>query len=168
MNESDDDAVWAYHGRAAGRSSVSSLVFATLTMLAGAVDPVIGSYEASGLDGDISFDRVGRYQAYGLDQFESMELEGLKTSTDVNWDNVRWGELQAQCVEDNHQRFRAFKRRPDNSVQYSNLNQNMADQGRTPRRPKQLSQATSSPSRGPRSWFVYGQALRGPRTQCSI
>jgi len=90
----------------------------------GAVDPLIGSYEAAGLDGDVSFDRVGRFQAYGLDQFESFDTfdaEELKKSTDIDWDNVKWGDLQDDCVQANRMRYKPVKERPDNSIQYSNI-----------------------------------------------
>jgi hypothetical protein len=129
MNESNDDAVWAYQGKAEGKAASPLACVSMLTMSPGAVDPVIGSYEASGLDGDVSFDRIGRYQAYGLEQFEAMEVEGLKTSTDVDWDYVRWGDLQESCIEANHLRFRPVKKRPDNSIQYSNINHNHGHPG---------------------------------------
>lgn len=87
----------------------------------GAVDPSLGSYEASGLDGDISFDRIGRFQAYGLDQWDALDLEDLKKSGDVDWDMVDWAELQDDCVAANKQRFRPVKERPQNSIQYTNI-----------------------------------------------
>lgn len=55
----------------------------------GAVDPLIGSYEAAGLDGDVSFDRLGRLQAYGLEQFDAIDLEDMKKTSDVDWDSVK-------------------------------------------------------------------------------
>lgn len=145
MNESDDDAVWAYRGKAVGKAHLSRMVSPILKTFSGAVDPVIGSYEASGLDGDVSFDRVGRYQAYGLEQFESMDVEGLKTSTDVNWDNVRWGELQAQCVEDNRQRFRPFKQRAEKSFQYPNVNHNHGRPGKSSKASETLEPSNIKP-----------------------
>ncbi|KAJ9611598.1 hypothetical protein H2200_004782 [Cladophialophora chaetospira] len=104
LNESDEDAIWAYPGHANG-----------------AVEPVIGSYEASGLDGTVSFDRVGRFQAYGIDQWNAEDLDEMKTMSDVDWDLSDWGEMQDACVVANKHRFRAVKERPANSIQYSNL-----------------------------------------------
>ncbi|KAG9790945.1 hypothetical protein ABEF93_006908 [Exophiala dermatitidis] len=104
LNESQEDAIWAYPGRADG-----------------AVDPVLGSYEASGLDGDVSFDRIGRFQAYGLDQFDAADIEEMKKTSDVDWDTVDWGELQDTCVAANKQRFKPVKERLQSSIQYSNI-----------------------------------------------
>lgn len=69
--------------------------------LTGAVDPTLGSYQASGLDGDVFFDRIGRLQAYGLGQFDASSAEEFKQATDLDWDAVRWGELQDQCAAKN-------------------------------------------------------------------
>ncbi|KAL6245796.1 hypothetical protein RBB50_006949 [Rhinocladiella similis] len=104
INESHEDAIWAYPGKANG-----------------AVEPTLGSYEASGLDGSISFDRVGRFQAYGLDQFEAMDFDDMTKTSDVDWDKVDWGELQETCAISNKQRFRPVKERVQNSIQYSNI-----------------------------------------------
>lgn len=82
---------------------------------------MLGSYEASGLDGSISFDRVGRFQAYGFDQYDSMDVSELRTSSDVDWNEVRWGDLQDACVDANHGRFKPVKERQQNSIQYSNI-----------------------------------------------
>jgi hypothetical protein len=73
------------------------------------------------LDGDVSFDRIGRFSAYGLEQFDTSEPEGLKKSSDVDWDEVRWGDLQDACADANRHRFKAVKERPQNSIQYSNI-----------------------------------------------
>lgn len=89
--------------------------------MTGAVDPTLGSYKASGIDGSISFDRVGRFQAYGLDQFDYADPEAEKKTSDVDWDNVKWGDLQEECVNANRLRFKPVKERPDNSIQYSNI-----------------------------------------------
>lgn len=57
-------------------------------------EPGTGSYEAVGLDRDVCFDRFSRLGAYGLDD----------TST-FNWTQVRWMDLQTQCMELNKDRF---------------------------------------------------------------
>jgi hypothetical protein len=73
------------------------------------------------LDGDVSFDRIGRFSAYGLERFDTSELEDFRKSSDVNWDEVRWGDLQDACADANRHRFKAVKERPQNSIQYSNI-----------------------------------------------
>ena len=88
------------------------------------MDPTIGSYEAAGLDGNVSFDRIGRFTAYGLDQFDATDPEELKKSSDLDWDRVSWGDLQNNCAAINRLRFKAVKERPDNSIQYSNVHHN--------------------------------------------
>lgn len=85
------------------------------------MEPTLGSYEASGLDGSVSFDRVGRFQAYGLDQFEAMDFDDMTKTSDFDWDRLDWGELQETCAVANKQRFKPVKERPQNSIQYSNI-----------------------------------------------
>ena len=48
-------------------------------------------------------------------------MEDLKKSSDVNWDEVRWGDLQDACVDANRLRFKSVNERPQNSIQYSNI-----------------------------------------------
>ncbi|KAK5105078.1 hypothetical protein LTS08_001352 [Lithohypha guttulata] len=106
INESDEDAIWAYPA-----------------IPAGAVDPSMGSYKAAGIDGSISFDRIGRFQAYGLDQFDYFDPEAERKASDVDWDKVKWGDLQDECANANRLRFKPVKERIDNSIQYSNIRQ---------------------------------------------
>jgi hypothetical protein len=96
-------------------------------MCKGAVDPILGSYEAAGLDGDVSFDRIGRFQAYGLAQFDAADHEEFKLATDVDWDKVQWGDLQDNCVKQNKRRFKPMQERKDNSIQYSNIRRPIVD-----------------------------------------
>jgi hypothetical protein len=110
INESNDDAIWAYSGVAQG-----------------AVDPTIGSYKAAGLDGDVSFDRIGRFQAYGLSQFDAADHDEFRDNADVDWDKLRWGDLQDACVLANKRRFKPMKERKDSSIQYSNIRVNTPD-----------------------------------------
>lgn len=51
-----------------------------------------------GLDSNVCFDRYSRYGPYGFDDSISR--------TQVEWKNVKWGELQNQCLEQNQGRYR--------------------------------------------------------------
>jgi Protein of unknown function (DUF3405) len=95
-------------------------------IIQGAADPVLGSYGASGLDGSVSFDRVGRFQAYGFDQYDTLDISELGTSSEVDWNEVRWGDLQDACVSANHARFKPVKERQQSSIQYSNIRHKQA------------------------------------------
>jgi hypothetical protein len=65
---------------------------------------MFGSYDAVGLDGQVSFDRYTRYGAYGFGEDEESVPHWIKPAK-VNWNQIRWGELQKQCVERNANRF---------------------------------------------------------------
>jgi len=83
LNESAEDVVYAY-------SSLSSFGFPK---------PAIGSAEVIGIPNDVCFDRVGRFRPYGyLNDYE-------RTGAAVKWDEVSWGQLQRQCLNDNRYRF---------------------------------------------------------------
>jgi len=101
----------------------------------GAADPVLSSYEAAGLDRDVSFDRLGRFKAYGLEQFDAVDLDDLRRASDVDWDSVEWGDLQDGCVMLNKHRFKVVKDRPQNSIQYSNLGTSMMEHVQISHRP---------------------------------
>jgi hypothetical protein len=64
--------------------------------------PLFGSYEVLGLD-DVSFDRFGRYGAYG---YGENDTENWEPPSMVNWDDVNWAKLQLQCFEGNKHRFK--------------------------------------------------------------
>ena len=85
------------------------------------IEPLLGSYEASGLDGSVVFDRTGRFTAYGLDEFDTWTMEDKEDSNEFSWDDVAWGDLQDACVDANAQRFKHVDERPDSSIQYSNI-----------------------------------------------
>ena len=65
---------------------------------------MFGSYDAVGLDGQISFDRYTRYGAYGFGEDEESVPYWTKPSK-VSWNQIRWGQLQKICVERNAKRF---------------------------------------------------------------
>ncbi|KAF4272461.1 hypothetical protein KXV22_008493 [Aspergillus fumigatus] len=87
LNESLDDQVGVYVGTPQGFPL-----------------PMFGSYDAVGLDGQISFDRYTRYGAYGFGEDEESVPYWTKPSK-VSWNQIRWGQLQKICVERNAKRF---------------------------------------------------------------
>ncbi|KAJ8118191.1 hypothetical protein ONZ43_g4042 [Nemania bipapillata] len=62
-------------------------------------EPLIGSYDALGMDGDLCFERETRLGMYGF-QNANDTSDAL-----VDWDKIRWGELQEKCVQKNKARF---------------------------------------------------------------
>lgn len=65
---------------------------------------MLGSHDAIGLDGSLSFDRYTRYGAYGFAEGEAAVENWIKPKR-VDWDEVNWGELQRRCVDRNAGRF---------------------------------------------------------------
>jgi hypothetical protein len=65
---------------------------------------MLGSHDAVGLDGGVSFDRYSRYGAYGFGEDEPAVENWIKPAP-VNWDEVSWGALQHRCVDRNAGRF---------------------------------------------------------------
>lgn len=66
---------------------------------------MLGSSELLGLD-DVSFDRYGRYAAYGYGENEIGNAAIWEPPSKVDWNSINWGNLQRQCVEKNMHRFR--------------------------------------------------------------
>ena len=104
------------------RWRLCSCVRTRLTPHIGAADPVLGSYHAAGIDGSVSFDRIGRYQAYRSNEDEQpyhvqQQQEG---ADNVDWDQVDWRKLQDTCVETNKHRFKPIQERPPDAIQYPN------------------------------------------------
>ncbi|KAJ2996150.1 hypothetical protein NUW58_g1062 [Xylaria curta] len=62
-------------------------------------EPVIGSYDVLGIDGDLCFERETRLGMYGFQNANDT------SDPSVNWDKVRWGELQEKCLQKNKARF---------------------------------------------------------------
>ena len=65
---------------------------------------MLGSHDAVGLDGALSFDRYSRYGAYGFGEEEHAVKNWIKPAP-VNWEEVNWGELQSRCLARNAARF---------------------------------------------------------------
>lgn len=62
-------------------------------------EPLIGSYDVLGMDGDLCFERETRLGMYGFQNANDT------SDASVDWDKVRWGELQEKCVQKNKARF---------------------------------------------------------------
>ncbi|KAK4122387.1 hypothetical protein N657DRAFT_575639 [Parathielavia appendiculata] len=62
-------------------------------------NPGFGSYNVLGLDRNLCFERDTRLGPYGL--LPVLNDDGDK----IDWDNVKWGDLQDQCAERNEARF---------------------------------------------------------------
>lgn len=84
----------------------------------GQPDPLMGSYEAVGLDNSMCFERYGRLGPYGYGY--SMRRGGIgagltgeregaeevwKVDQEVDYTDVKWGDAQARCFEKNKHRF---------------------------------------------------------------
>ncbi|KAH8731961.1 hypothetical protein GQ44DRAFT_735653 [Phaeosphaeriaceae sp. PMI808] len=97
LNESTDDEVQAYRGVPANFPPVYA-----------------GGYDVVGLDNDVCFDRYSRYGPYGYgdDEFPEDVSNWKAPKTVPEWHEVRWGELQADCLERNKNRFRSAARSP--------------------------------------------------------
>ncbi|PSN64146.1 hypothetical protein BS50DRAFT_679281 [Corynespora cassiicola Philippines] len=85
----------------------------------GMPDNVLGSYELLGLRNDVCFERFGRLGPYGMGYSRKLggtgagmegDREGAesvwKDVTEVDFRNVRWGEVLERCLEKNKARFR--------------------------------------------------------------
>lgn len=69
-------------------------------------EPMFGSFSESGLDSTHCFDPSGRLGLYGFGAVGHQPLHQTSGSAYVDWSNVNWGQLQAQCGEANKARFR--------------------------------------------------------------
>ncbi|KAL3430416.1 hypothetical protein BDV09DRAFT_189300 [Aspergillus tetrazonus] len=77
--------------------------------------PIFGSYDALGLDGNTCTTRLSRLSAYGYGEFETdaaLVSTGIPSPVKVDWNKVRWGLLQAQCLQRNLHRYTATDEHP--------------------------------------------------------
>lgn len=73
-----------------------------------------GSYGVIGLDDDVCFDRYSRYGPYGYGDDEFLEdvKDWAAPETVPEWSQVRWGQLQEDCLARNKDRYRPKARMP--------------------------------------------------------
>jgi hypothetical protein len=103
LDQSLDDSVSVYLG--APKGMLIYLFFKSIHRLIcpGFPTPSFGSHEAVGIDGQLSYDRYGRYAAYGFGE-DDPNQDWIRPSK-VDWNTVNWGQLQQECVHANAGRF---------------------------------------------------------------
>ncbi|KAG9539863.1 hypothetical protein KCV01_g26155, partial [Aureobasidium melanogenum] len=82
-------------------------------------DPIMGSYEIFGMNGDVCFDRYGRLGPYGLGYSKrwggsGAGMEGHREGADQVWGGkteidyreVSWAQAQQKCAQKNKNRFK--------------------------------------------------------------
>lgn len=104
VNDNPDDMVKAHRLKKKGGIPRKTSVGHSLTK--GPVPrPIIGSYRETGLESDFCFDRHARYDPYGYeDEFPDAEGPHVESSK-VEWKDVRWGQLQRDCLARNADRY---------------------------------------------------------------
>ena len=97
LNESTDDEIQAYRGVPKDFPPA-----------------YVGGYDVIGLDNDVCFDRYSRYGPYGYgdDEYPENVKHWKAPDTVPEWSEVRWGDLQDDCLERNKNRYRPDARTP--------------------------------------------------------
>ena len=104
VNDNPDDMVKARRKKEKGRIPRKTSIGLSLTEDP-APRPIIGSYRETGLESDFCFDRHARYDPYGYeDEFPDAEEPHIESSK-VEWKDVRWGQLQRDCLAKNEDRY---------------------------------------------------------------
>ncbi|KAJ5686040.1 hypothetical protein N7536_008659, partial [Penicillium majusculum] len=86
-------------GKTLSRSSARDMVFVYPGNQKDFPAPMFGSYQATGLDGNVCSNRFSRLAAYGYGSNTTHPASG------VNWNETNWGSLQSQCFERNVGRY---------------------------------------------------------------
>lgn len=68
-------------------------------------DPVFGDAMTMGWEEYTCFERQGRYGPYGRAEITADDREGTSEVPPINWDDVKWGEVQDKCYERNKEMF---------------------------------------------------------------
>lgn len=73
-----------------------------------------GGYDVIGLDDSVCFDRYSRYGPYGFgdEEFPEFVQDWKAPEMIPEWSEVRWGELQDHCLQQNKNRYRPQARSP--------------------------------------------------------
>jgi len=97
LNESTDDEIQVYRGVPADFPPVYA-----------------GGYDVVGLDDTVCFDRYSRYGPYGFgdEEFPEFVQDWKAPEMIPEWTEVKWGELQNHCLEQNKERYRPQARSP--------------------------------------------------------
>lgn len=66
--------------------------------------PIVGGFDTLDMDGNICYERDTRLGQYGL----TPQLHS-KTGLPIDWDSIKWGDLQKKCLEQNAARFGSGK-----------------------------------------------------------
>ena len=72
------------------------------------------------LDSNFCFDRYSLYGPYGYGEDEEWTIEGWKKPSRVSWENVRWGQLQQECLARNKNRYDPSRQGHDLNIWRSN------------------------------------------------
>ncbi|KAI4156759.1 MAG: hypothetical protein LQ340_000016 [Diploschistes diacapsis] len=104
LNQSYNDAVTAFSGWPKGFPQAS-----------------LGSATTVGIDQNSCFERHGRFDPYGLGADPSGTAAGQSPPPSVKWDDIDWGRLQRQCVDENRDRFDTRPRPRPGESSYNNI-----------------------------------------------
>ena len=68
-------------------------------------DPVFGDAMTMGWEKYTCFERQGRWGPYGYSEYSADHRDANPEVPAINWDDVKWGEVQNACYERNKERF---------------------------------------------------------------
>ena len=74
-------------------------------MVGSVSDPTFGSFEDTGLDSITCFGSDARYRPYGYTEEDNDRAEKSSASLEVMWEDVKWGDLQRECILKNGDRY---------------------------------------------------------------
>ncbi|KAL7623086.1 hypothetical protein AAE478_006765 [Parahypoxylon ruwenzoriense] len=83
-------------------------------------EPGFGSYRVLGMDGNLCYERETRLGIYGY------QSDNDTSKPSVDWDSIRWGQLQEQCAQKNKARF-SMQGRPNPYLTTIYSRQNSSD-----------------------------------------
>ena len=104
-NEGHFEPCLGPRGRDLDRTRADDMMLVYKGNQAGFPPSRFGSYEAMDLDKDVCADRYSRFGAYGYDEDAEDIVPGFSRPSMVNWFDVDWYKLQAQCFERNADRY---------------------------------------------------------------
>ena len=117
LNESYHDAVTAFRGKPRNFPKAP-----------------LGAANTVGIDENVCFERHGRFDAYGFGSDASGGAIGQNIPPSVDWDEVDWGKLQRQCVDENKERFDLQPRPKPGDGAYNNTGPGLNETAIKPKR----------------------------------